>query len=130
MSLSSAPVRATVAVADITRAKAFYEEQLGLVPLDDDAGPIQAYACGSSWLQVYESPEHAGKATATVASWSVDDHDAVVDALIARGVTFDRHDSLACDDRGVHAFGAHRVAWCSDPDGNVLAIDNGQTAGM
>ena len=130
MSLSLADVRATVAVTDITRAKAFYEEQLGLVPLDPNAGPIQMYACGSSRLQVYESPEHAGKATATVASWSVGDHDAVVDALISRGVRFDRHDALPCAARGVHAFGTHRVAWCSDPDGNVLAVDNGQSGGM
>lgn len=131
MPLSTAVVRATVAVSDIARARAFYEGTLGLEPRPGGPDFVATYPCGEgSLLQVYTSPEHAGKATATVASWSVPDHDTVIEALIARGARFTRSEGLAADERGVHAFGAHRVAWCTDPDGNVLAIDNGQSGGM
>jgi catechol 2,3-dioxygenase-like lactoylglutathione lyase family enzyme len=127
MSLRSGTVRATVAVSDTPRAREFYEGKLGLSPQGGGPDGVQVYACGDgSLLQVYASPEHAGKATATVASWSVDDIDSVVDQLTANGVTFARYDAPATDERGVHAYGDHRVAWCADPDGNVLAIDNGR----
>jgi catechol 2,3-dioxygenase-like lactoylglutathione lyase family enzyme len=125
MSLSDNPVRATIAVSDIDRAAAFYEGKLGLS--DAGGGPaVNIYDCGAgSSLQVYLSPDHAGKATATVASWSVADFDAEIDALIANGVEFERYDGMDADERGVHNFGGHKVAWCCDPEGNTIAIDNG-----
>jgi catechol 2,3-dioxygenase-like lactoylglutathione lyase family enzyme len=126
MSLSTSPVRATIAVADLEAVRPFYEDVLGLERLNDGEH-VAIYACGGdSRLQVYASPEHAGRATATLASWSVDDHDAVVDDLRAKGVVFEAVDGLEADPRGVHVFGPHHVAWCKDPEGNVLAIDNGR----
>jgi catechol 2,3-dioxygenase-like lactoylglutathione lyase family enzyme len=126
MSLSDAQVRATVAVSDIGRAREFYEGTLGLRTSDDDGvDQVRIYRCGGgSVLQVYAS-EHAGASTATVASWSADDFDAVIDDLIAKGVTFERYHEPATDDRGVHTFGEHRVVWLRDHDGNTIAIDNG-----
>lgn len=127
MSLKSAHVRATVAVSQIFRAREFYEGSLGLTPQEGGPDAVKIYACGDgTLLQVYESPDHAGKATATVASWSVEDFESVIDQLIARGVKFADHGDPATDEKGIHSFGEHRVAWCADPDGNVLAIDNGK----
>ncbi|MDQ3677096.1 MAG: VOC family protein [Actinomycetota bacterium] len=127
MSLSDAQVRATVAVSDIGRAAEFYERTLGLTPLSDDGmDGVRIYRCGSgSLLQVYTS-EHAGTATATVASWSVDDLESVVDDLRAKGVAFETYGAPATDERGVHTYGEHRVVWFKDPDGNTLAVDNGR----
>lgn len=131
MGLSNGVVRATVAVSDLARARAFYEGKLGLIAREGGPEHVRLYPCGGETvLQVYASPEHAGRSTATAASWSVDDHDTVIDALVAAGVEFTRSDGFPSDDRGVHAFGEHRVAWCADPDGNVLAIDNGRSSGM
>jgi catechol 2,3-dioxygenase-like lactoylglutathione lyase family enzyme len=62
---------------------------------------------------------------ATVASWSAADFDSVIEDLSAKGVTFESQDDPATDERGVHTFGAHRVAWFKDPDGNTIAVDNG-----
>ena len=127
MSLSGNQVRATVAVSDIDRAKAFYEGKLGLTAQE---GPdeIRIYECGNgSLLQVYASPEHAGKATATSVSWSVSEFDALVDELLAAGVEFAKYDAPGGDERGVHSFGDHRVFWMTDPDGNVIAVDNGSS---
>lgn len=126
MPLSNAQVRATVAVSDIARARGFYEETLGLSPLEDDGvEEVRIYRCGAgSLLQVYAS-EHAGTATATVASWSADDFESVVDELSAKGVTFEGYGEPATDERGVHTFGEHKVVWFRDPDGNTIAVDNG-----
>jgi catechol 2,3-dioxygenase-like lactoylglutathione lyase family enzyme len=126
MSLSNAQVRATVAVSDISRAAEFYEGTLGLSPLGEGGiEHVWIYACGEgSLLQVYAS-EHAGTATATVASWTAVDFKSVVDELSAKGVRFQASGEPASDERGVHTFGEHKVAWFVDPDGNTIAIDNG-----
>jgi len=131
MTLRDAPVRATVAVTDIGAAAAFYEGTLGLAPEPGEGmDQVRIYACGAgTFLQVYVS-EHAGTAAATVASWTAtDDFDTVIDELAATGVGFERYDGLEADERGVHRFGAHRVAWFRDPDGNTLALDNGASPG-
>lgn len=126
MSLTNAQVRATVAVTDIDRATAFYEGTLGLLPVGGGMGAVRIYPCaGGSVLQVYAS-EHAGATGATAASWSAEDFDATVDALAAKGVTFERQGDLPADERGVHTFGAHQVVWFKDPDGNTIALDNGR----
>ena len=126
MSLSDATVRATVAVSDITEAARFYEGTLGLSPLGDDAmGHVRIYPCGGgSLLQVYAS-EHAGTATATVASWSAEDFESVVEDLSGKGLEFESQGDPQTDERGVHTFGEHKVFWFKDPDGNTLAVDNG-----
>jgi hypothetical protein len=70
------------------------EGTLGLSPLDGEGmDAVRIYRCGEgSLLQVYAS-EHAGKATATVASWSVDDFDSVIEELTASGVSFEASDN-------------------------------------
>jgi len=128
MSLEDNQVRATIAVSDIDRAKQFYEGKLGLTAQEGGADEIRIYECGNgSLLQVYPSPEHAGKGTATVASWSVPEFDAQVDELLGAGVEFAKYDDPVGDERGVHTFGDHKVVWFEDPDGNVIAVDNGST---
>ena len=126
MTLRNAQVRATVAVSDIAAAAAFYEGTLGLSPEAPAAmDEVRIYSCGQgTLLQVYAS-EHAETGTATAASWSASEFDALVDDLHAKGVGFERYGSLATDDRGVHTFGEHKVAWFRDPDGNTIAVDNG-----
>ena len=128
MSLSTSPVRATVAVADIDRAAEFYEGKLGLEPMEGGPDMVRIYPCGEgTQLQVYASPDNAGKATATVASWSVEDLEALVGELTGKGVEFASYDTPGTAENGIHTFGAHKVAWMLDPDGNNLAVDNGRS---
>ena len=68
--------------------------------------------------KVYAS-EHPGTTTATVASWSADDFESVVDELRAKGVTFETYGEPATDERGVHTYEEHKVVWFKDPDGNT-----------
>jgi catechol 2,3-dioxygenase-like lactoylglutathione lyase family enzyme len=125
MGLRDSEVEAAVAVADLERARRFYEEQLGLDAGDEEPGISVRYPCGGGTrLFVYLSPEHAGRSTATLAGWFVDDLDTTMDELGARGVAFERYDQpgVKTDDRGVFDGGAFRAAWVRDPDGNTFAI--------
>ncbi len=118
MGLSEYRVAAAIAVSDMDRARGFYEGRLGLL-VGTDSGDNVAYRCGEGTvIHVYLSPDHAGKATATLAGWYVDDIEVVVDELTSTGVTFERYDEgpLITFDGGA------RVAYFEDPDGNTLSI--------
>ena len=85
MSISDCAVGAVFATADIEAAREFYEGKLGLKPAaeppEDPAVPIN-YVCGEgTTISVYLSPEHAGKSTATMAGWAVEDLEKLVDEL-------------------------------------------------
>jgi len=124
MSLAQLPVRAQIAVSDLTRARAFYEERLGLVPENDGPDEYRIYPCGGDTaLHLYVSRANAGTASGTVAVWNVPDVETEVDELTARGVVFERYDEPATDAKGIHSAGYVTVAWFKDPDGNTFAIE-------
>jgi catechol 2,3-dioxygenase-like lactoylglutathione lyase family enzyme len=127
--LSEHPLNASVAVSDIQKAIAFYEGQLGLTAVQSGpsahiAGGMRRYGTGGgSALDVYQS-DTAGKSEATLATWFVDDIDAIVDELTAAGVEFARYEQFEHDARGITArAGGGRIAWFQDPDGNTFAIE-------
>jgi catechol 2,3-dioxygenase-like lactoylglutathione lyase family enzyme len=128
MGLGTYKVRASVAVSDMSRAAGFYEGKLGLEAGDRQSDESRIYACGGGTsLHVYESPAHAGKAPATLATWYVEDLEQVVDELTSNGVVFERYadPGLTTDEKGIHELDDGRVAWFSDPDGNTFAIEEG-----
>ena len=122
---------ATLAVKDIGAARRFYEETLGLSPLEDgppDAGAV-VYRSGGSAVLVYES-RYAGTNQATAASWPVgDDFDSLVAELRDKGVAFEHYDDLpdTTRDGDVHVTGELRAVWFKDPDGNILNVVNQST---
>jgi catechol 2,3-dioxygenase-like lactoylglutathione lyase family enzyme len=125
MGLSEYKVAAAVAVSDLDRAREFYEGKLGLSVSIDSGNNVQ-YQCGEgSVMHVYLSPEHAGKSTATLAGWGVEDVERVLEELTSRGATFERYDEgpIITDERGIATFeGGAKVAYFRDPDGNTLSI--------
>ena len=62
--LSQHTVGPVMAVADMDRARAFYEGVLGLQP-DMTGEHMTNYLCGGSAVAIYHSPDHAGKNTLT-----------------------------------------------------------------
>lgn len=124
MSLSESKVAAVAAVSDMDRARSFYEGKLGLEPADSGAdGTEVLYACGDgTGLLVYPSPDHAGKGSATIAAWEVDDFDAEIDALKGRGIAFEIYPGFGQDEDGVMKMDDARVVWFTDPDGNTFAV--------
>jgi len=125
MSLSRYKVSAQIAVSDMAQAEEFYEGKLGLSPQEDWGEGSRTYVCGAgSSLHVYASPAHAGKATATVARWDVDDLEQVIDELTANGVTFEQYDEpVKTNEQGIHDSGYGKVAWFKDPDGSIFALE-------
>ena len=89
MGLSDSRVSAVIAVTDMARAKDFYENKLGLVGGQDQPDGGVRYPCGDTELHVYPS-QYAGGSGATIAGWTVDDIDAAVDELTAKGVAVRR----------------------------------------
>ena len=108
-------------VDDVDKAKQFYGETLGLEVSDEPAG-LALHLGGGTTVFVYPKPNHT-PATYTMLNFPVDDIDAAVDALVARGVTFQRYPGLDADEKGiVRADVGPRIAWFTDPAGNILSV--------
>ncbi|HEY1952703.1 MAG TPA: VOC family protein [Gemmatimonadaceae bacterium] len=113
---------ATVAVKDLGVARKFYESKLGFKPLPSTEPEVANYRSGRSTLLVYRS-QYAGTNKATAVTWTVDDTEAEVRALKAKGVAFEHYDIPGMTLKGdVHVMGEMKAAWLKDPDGNILAI--------
>ena len=124
--LGNKPAAATLPVRNMQAAREFYENTLGLAPMQTmDPGAV-LYRSGESAVLVYES-QYAGTNQGTAASWAVgDEFDAIVEDLRQKGVTFERYDDLEGTTRegDVHSFGDLKSVWFKDPDGNILNVGN------
>jgi hypothetical protein len=116
---------ATIAVKDVEAARKFYEGQLGLEPAASEPGML-ILRSGDSIVMVYQSA-FASTNKATSATWSVTgDIEELVRTLRARGVPFLHYDLPDTTRQGdIHVSGDRKVAWCHDPDGNILCLAHG-----
>lgn len=118
---------AIVAVADLDRARRFYSDTLGLTLAQEPDGDMPlGYRTGDTWLTVYQS-EFAGTDRANAVTWDMQgDLVETVQALKAKGVTFERYDLPGLTWRdGWHEAGEVKLAWFKDPDGNILHLIEG-----
>jgi catechol 2,3-dioxygenase-like lactoylglutathione lyase family enzyme len=112
---------AFVATSDAERARAFYEETLGLSLVSNDPFALVFEANGTT-IRVQKVASFAPQPF-TALGWSVDDINAVVFALRQKGVSCERFPGMDQDAHGVWASpSGARVAWFKDPDGNVLSL--------
>jgi catechol 2,3-dioxygenase-like lactoylglutathione lyase family enzyme len=119
--LESSQIVAFAAAADLHRARAFYEQALGLRVADHDDFACVIDANGTM-LRITAVPEVC-RTGYTVLGWKVSDISAAVRDLAARGVAFLRYDGMDQDGDGVWtAPGGDKVAWFADPDGNILSL--------
>ena len=120
--LKDARIVPYIPVANVARARKFYEEKIGLRAREEYAGGV-IYECGDgSWVFMYPSPG-AGTSRASTAFWAVDDVEAEVAALRARGVVFEEYDLPGLKTKnGIASAGGAKTAWFKDTEGNILAI--------
>ena len=120
--LKNAPIVPYIPVADMGRARKFYEGTLGLQPQQEYAGGV-SYECGKgSWVFMYRSPG-AGTSKASTAFWAVDDVAAEVAELKARGVVFEEYDMPGIKTvNSIATGGGAKTAWFKDSEGNILAV--------
>lgn len=120
--LSNSPIIAFIPTKDAARARAFYEETLGLRFVSDDSFAIVMDA-NNTMLRI----TRVGDFTPfpfTILGWQVDDIEATVTAMAAKGVEFSHYPFLQQSPSGIWTApeGAAKVAWFLDPDGNTLSI--------
>jgi catechol 2,3-dioxygenase-like lactoylglutathione lyase family enzyme len=125
MGLKDCIIGPAAAVSDLATARRFYEQQLGLVPGEEEEQGVRYPCAEGTAIFIYLSPENAGSSTATIAGWVVEDLDRTMDDLASRGVVFEQYDQpgLKTDERGVFDAGRFRAAWMKDPDGNTFALN-------
>ncbi len=113
---------ANLAVSDLERARRFYVETLGLKVTHNEVDQLLVLKSGASSVNVYVS-EFAGTNKATAATWEVDDVEAEVAGLKAKGVAFEHYDMPGLTLEGdLHAADGYKIAWFKDPDGNILNV--------
>jgi catechol 2,3-dioxygenase-like lactoylglutathione lyase family enzyme len=112
------------AVDDLDRAREFYSGTLGLRTSARD-GLLFLHLADDRDTLVYPKPDHA-PANFTILNFPVEDVDAAVDELTARGVSFERYEGFDQDERGVARGMGPTIAWFTDPAGNVLSVLQGQ----
>jgi catechol 2,3-dioxygenase-like lactoylglutathione lyase family enzyme len=108
------------AVDDLTQAREFYGETLGL-KTSEEHGLMTLHLPGDRPTLVYPKPDHT-PATYTILNFQVEDVDREVDELAARGVRFERYDGFDQDEKGVFRGGGPYIAWFTDPAGNILSV--------
>jgi predicted enzyme related to lactoylglutathione lyase len=111
-------------VDDLAAAKEFYGNTLGLDVAGADMGMLVLKIVGGNGTLVYPKDDHV-PATYTILNFPVDDIDQAVDALVAKGVTFEHYEGMT-DDKGVaRGLSTNRgpnIAWFKDPAGNILSV--------
>jgi uncharacterized glyoxalase superfamily protein PhnB len=125
--LGTRSVMALVATTDPERARAFYQDTLGL-PLVSDEPWALVFSAAGTMLRVQKVERHAPHPF-TALGWHVPDVADDVAALASRGVRFERYEGMQQDDAGIWTSpSGARVAWFKDPDGNLLSLTQGAGA--
>ena len=111
------------AVDDLQKAREFYGETLGLRTsvISEEGGVMSLDLAGDRATLVYQKPDFT-PATYTILNFPVDDIEAAVDALVERGVRFERYDDFGQDEKGIARAEGPTIAWFTDPAGTVLSV--------
>ena len=121
--LGSSKIIAFVHITDWARARAFYEDVLGLRLVEEEKPFALVFDANGIMLRVTPGGEHK-PAPGTVLGWEVEAIEATVERLTAAGVQFLRYPGLNDSNPlgiWISPSGA-RIAWFHDPDGNVLSL--------
>jgi predicted enzyme related to lactoylglutathione lyase len=121
--LASSKAFSSFAVDDLTAARRFYADTLGLevseVPEMDGLLRVRT---GDQDVLVYARDDHT-PASFTVLNFPVENIDEVADALTERGVRFERYAQFGePDGKGIYRGGGPDIAWFTDPAGNIMSI--------
>jgi catechol 2,3-dioxygenase-like lactoylglutathione lyase family enzyme len=128
--LEDSKVVGRIPVQDLQQARSFYAEKLGLQPSEERPGGL-LYRCREGEFALFES---AGAASGnhTQMAWEVEDIEATVERLRARGVVFEEYDLPGL--RTVNGIAdvagnypskggvGEKAAWFRDSEGNLLGL--------
>ena len=116
------PMYAYIPVANLDRARKFYEQKLGFTPSREVAGGVAYEFANGTAAFMYPTP-NAGTSRASQAFWQVEDVEKEVAELKARGVKFEEYDMPGLKTtNGIATGGGAKSAWFKDSEGNIMAI--------
>lgn len=121
--LGESKATSSFAVNDLKKAREFYEGTLGLSVevLDQEHGVTKLQLAEECDVLMYLSADMS-PASYTMLNFEVDDIDAAVDDLGARGVSFERYEGFDHDEKGIVRGPGPQIAWFEDPSGNILSV--------
>ncbi len=122
MNLSNSPHSVFLSTTNADETRAFYNGLLGFPEIDDSPFAI-VFQMASAELRISKVDEHQPPPW-TVLDWIVDDVEAAVDQLKAKGVEPADFPGMEVDDRGIWTApgSGARICWFRDPAGYVLSI--------
>jgi len=118
---ANTPAFSGFAVDDIDEARRFYGETLGLNVTDGPMGVLTLELAGDRPTMIYPKPDFT-PASYTILNFQVEDVDAAVDELSARGVEMERYEGFDQDEKGIARDEGPTIAWFKDPAGNILSV--------
>jgi len=113
-------------VDSIDEARSFYGDTLGMDVSDNAMGFLEISLPRGGSILVYSKPDHT-PASFTILNFPVEDVEAAVDELNAKGVVTKIYSDpdLGTDAKGISHGAPGKgpdIAWFKDPAGNVLAV--------
>jgi catechol 2,3-dioxygenase-like lactoylglutathione lyase family enzyme len=108
------------AAPDIEAEREFYGDKLG-IKVTEEHGLLTLHLAGDRPTLIYPKADHE-PAGYTILNFPVDDVEAAVDELSARGVQFEQYDGFDQDEKGIARGNGPDIAWFKDPAGNVLSV--------
>jgi predicted enzyme related to lactoylglutathione lyase len=110
------------AVDDLDAAERFYGETLGIRTSRPMEVLLALHLAGDRDTLIYLKRDFV-PATYTILNFPVEDVDAAVDELTARGVAMERYEGFDQDEKGIaRGDQGPTIAWFKDPAGNILAV--------
>ncbi|MDR6558645.1 catechol 2,3-dioxygenase-like lactoylglutathione lyase family enzyme [Arthrobacter pascens] len=121
--LKEREVMAVLPAKDISRARNFYRDVLGLEPSDTLDEENLVYRCGNGTAFLLYLTDNAGTAKNTQLSWATDNLEGEVEDLRSRGVVFEDYDFPGLKtENGIATSSAGKAAWFLDTEGNILSL--------
>jgi predicted enzyme related to lactoylglutathione lyase len=121
--LQKFPMYAYIPAKDVSRARQFYEQKLGLKPKEEADGGVAYEFAEHTGCFLYPTP-NAGTSQASQAFWQVQDIEREVAELKSRGVVFEHYDmpGMQQTDSDIMVAGGAKAAWFKDTEGNIMAL--------
>jgi predicted enzyme related to lactoylglutathione lyase len=113
-------------IDDLEAAKHFYGDLLGLTVRVNDMGFLNIELASGAMILAYTKPNHT-PASYTILNFEVDEVEAAVDDLNARGVVTKIYTDpdYGTDAKGISRGMGPDIAWFLDPAGNTLSVLKG-----
>ncbi|GAB2785798.1 VOC family protein [Amycolatopsis magusensis] len=123
--LTGSRIEARIPAQDLGRARRWYAEKLGLEPAEEREGGLRYV--GASGVFCLFASAGASNGSFTQMSFYVDDLEATVAELRARGVKFEDYEGavngiMEIDGNYPSKGRGERAAWFRDSEGNMLGV--------